>query len=54
VHGYTNREIALALGVPERTIASRLMAARVRLKARLRLHEPESSTDVRRRVSSGE
>ncbi|HLH68283.1 MAG TPA: sigma-70 family RNA polymerase sigma factor [Candidatus Dormibacteraeota bacterium] len=36
VHGYTNREIAHALGVPERTVASRLAAARARLQARLR------------------
>jgi RNA polymerase sigma-70 factor, ECF subfamily len=35
VHGYTNREIAHALSVPERTIASRLAAARSRLQARL-------------------
>ena len=35
VHGYSNREIAHALGVPERTIASRLAAARARLQARL-------------------
>jgi RNA polymerase sigma-70 factor, ECF subfamily len=35
VHGYTNREIAHALGVPERTIASRLAAARARLQERL-------------------
>jgi RNA polymerase sigma-70 factor, ECF subfamily len=35
VHGYTNREIAQALGVPERTVASRLAAARSRLQARL-------------------
>jgi len=35
VHGYTNREIAHALDVPERTIASRLAAARARLQARL-------------------
>lgn len=35
VHGYTNREIALALGIPERTVASRLIAARARLRARL-------------------
>ncbi len=34
-HGYTNREIAVALGVPERTIASRLAAARSRLAAEL-------------------
>ena len=31
-HGYTNREIAIALDVPERTIASRLAAARARLQ----------------------
>jgi len=34
-HGYTNRAIALALGVPERTIASRLAIAKVRLRVRL-------------------
>ncbi|HVA20947.1 MAG TPA: sigma-70 family RNA polymerase sigma factor [Candidatus Micrarchaeia archaeon] len=34
-HGYSNREIAVALGVPERTIASRLAAARGRLAAEL-------------------
>lgn len=31
-HGYTNREIAISLGVPERTVASRLAAARGRLQ----------------------
>jgi len=31
-HGYSNREIATALGVPEPTIASRLAAARRKLK----------------------
>jgi RNA polymerase sigma-70 factor, ECF subfamily len=35
VHGYTNREIAHALDVPERTVASRLAAARSRLQERL-------------------
>ena len=35
LHGYSNREIAISLGVPERTIASRLMAARARLQVRL-------------------
>ncbi len=35
LHGYTNREIAASLGVPERTIASRLAAARARLRSRL-------------------
>ena len=32
-HGYTNREIAVALGVPEQTVASRLGAARRQLQA---------------------
>ncbi len=32
-HGYTNREIAAALGVPEQTVASRLAAARRQLQA---------------------
>lgn len=31
-HGYTNREIAAALEVPERTVASRLIAAKARLR----------------------
>lgn len=31
-HGYTNREIAAALEIPERTVASRLIAARARLR----------------------
>ncbi|HEY7201231.1 MAG TPA: RNA polymerase sigma factor [Candidatus Dormibacteraeota bacterium] len=35
VHGYTNREIARALDVPERTVASRLASARARLQERL-------------------
>jgi RNA polymerase sigma-70 factor (ECF subfamily) len=35
VHGYTNREIAHALGIPERTVASRLAAARAHLQNRL-------------------
>jgi len=32
-HGYTNREIASAIGVPEQTVASRLAAARKQLQA---------------------
>jgi RNA polymerase sigma factor (sigma-70 family) len=36
LHGYTNREIGFALGIPERTVASRLAAAKARLRARLR------------------
>jgi DNA-directed RNA polymerase specialized sigma24 family protein len=35
LHGYTNREIAHALGVPERTVASRLIRGRARLQERL-------------------
>ena len=35
VHGYTNREIAASLGVPESTVATRLMTARRTLQARL-------------------
>jgi RNA polymerase sigma-70 factor (ECF subfamily) len=35
VHGYTNREIAQSLGIPERTVASRLASARARLQERL-------------------
>jgi len=31
-HGYSNREIAISLGIPERTVASRLAAARSRLQ----------------------
>jgi len=31
-HGYTNREIAAALDIPERTVASRLIAAKARLR----------------------
>ena len=31
-HGYSNREIAAALGIPEQTVASRLAAARKQLQ----------------------
>jgi RNA polymerase sigma-70 factor, ECF subfamily len=34
-HGYTNREIAQSLEIPERTVASRLAAARERLRREL-------------------
>jgi RNA polymerase sigma factor (sigma-70 family) len=34
-HGYTNREIAAALGIPERTVASRLAAAKTQLQRML-------------------
>jgi len=51
LHGYSNREIAHAIGVPERTMASRLAAARGRLQARLAdLSEAESGTWRRRGV----
>jgi RNA polymerase sigma-70 factor, ECF subfamily len=35
MHGLTNREIGAALGIPERTVASRLAAAKSRLRTRL-------------------
>jgi len=35
-HGYTNRAIAHALGIPERTVASRLAIAKERLRVRLK------------------
>jgi len=35
LHGYTNREIAAALGVPESTVATRLMVAKRALRKRL-------------------
>ena len=34
-HGYTNREIAIALGLPESTVASRLATAKQRLQQEL-------------------
>jgi RNA polymerase sigma factor (sigma-70 family) len=47
-HGYTNREIGAALGIPERTVASRLAAARDRLRVALgpawNPDEPEMGT----------
>jgi RNA polymerase sigma-70 factor (ECF subfamily) len=40
-HGYTNREIGAALGIPERTVASRLAAAKTRLRQALGDWAPE-------------
>ena len=40
-HGYTNREIGAALGIPERTVASRLAAAKSRLRVELGGWEPQ-------------
>jgi RNA polymerase sigma-70 factor (ECF subfamily) len=34
-HGYSNREIAASLGIPEATVASRLVAAKTRLQQEL-------------------
>lgn len=51
LHGYTNREIAAALGAPESTIASRLIEAKRTLRIRLRDHSQEIfDTSPRRRV----
>ena len=36
LHGYSNREIGASLGISESTVASRLMAAKATLRARLR------------------
>lgn len=54
LHGYTNREIAAALDVPESTIASRLMEAKRTLRARLGAHSDDDGSDTsgRFRVSS--
>jgi RNA polymerase sigma factor (sigma-70 family) len=50
-HGYTNREIAASIGVPERTVASRLAAAKARLQEALSgIGTPESGTPSERRV----
>src|ERR1700730_8411801 len=42
-HGYTNRAIAQSLGIPERTVASRLAVAKDRLRVMLRHSYSESS-----------
>jgi RNA polymerase sigma-70 factor (ECF subfamily) len=44
-HGYTNREIAAALDIPERTVASRLAAAKERLRKVL-AHERTSDQQI--------
>jgi RNA polymerase sigma-70 factor (ECF subfamily) len=45
-HGYTNRAIAEALGIPERTVASRLAVAKSRLRELLKhSYGPEAATD---------
>ncbi|HEY1420058.1 MAG TPA: sigma-70 family RNA polymerase sigma factor [Candidatus Dormibacteraeota bacterium] len=45
-HGYTNRAIAQALGIPERTVASRLAVAKERLRVMLKSsYGPEAGMD---------
>jgi RNA polymerase sigma-70 factor (ECF subfamily) len=45
-HGYTNRAIAQALGIPERTVASRLAVAKARLREMLKYsYGPEANMD---------
>jgi RNA polymerase sigma-70 factor (ECF subfamily) len=45
-HGYTNRAIAEALGIPERTVASRLSMAKQRLREMLkRSYGPEAGIE---------
>ncbi|HVB14637.1 MAG TPA: RNA polymerase sigma factor [Candidatus Dormibacteraeota bacterium] len=46
LHGYSNREIAEALGVPERTIASRLATAKRKLAATLDASRAEGAEQV--------
>jgi RNA polymerase sigma-70 factor, ECF subfamily len=56
-HGYSNREIAYALGIPERTVASRLAAAKLRLRGLLAEPAPgegELGTKRSRRVPSSD
>ena len=48
-HGYTNRAIAQALGIPERTVASRLAVA----KSRLRVMLKHSNEDLVERGEAG-
>src|SRR3982075_4543838 len=46
-HGYTNRAIAQALGIPERTVASRLAVAKERLRVMLRhSYGPEAAMEA--------
>jgi RNA polymerase sigma-70 factor, ECF subfamily len=39
LHGYSNREIAAALGTPESTVSARLSAAKTRLRRELRVED---------------
>jgi RNA polymerase sigma-70 factor (ECF subfamily) len=51
LHGYTNREIAAALQVPESTIASRLMEAKRTLRRRLAARSDDEDSDTSGRFS---
>jgi RNA polymerase sigma-70 factor (ECF subfamily) len=55
-HGYTNREIAIALGAPESTISSRLAKAKERLREELNWPKAREATlrTARTFVSEGE
>ncbi|MGA9776271.1 MAG: RNA polymerase sigma factor [Candidatus Dormiibacterota bacterium] len=46
LHGYSNREIAEAIGVPERTVASRLAAAKRKLVAVLKVPPGEEGVPL--------
>src|SRR5712691_10528245 len=47
-HGYTNRAIAQALGIPERTVASRLAVAKSRLRVMLQQSNEEAAAHAAR------
>jgi len=49
-HGYSNREIAVALNRPESTISARLVKARGRLRSVLQEEYPELATPPKLRV----
>jgi RNA polymerase sigma-70 factor (ECF subfamily) len=55
-HGYTNRAIAQSLGIPERTVASRLAVAKARLRVMLKHSYDEHSepTPVIRGVATAD
>jgi len=54
-HGYTNRAIAQSLGVPERTVASRLAMAKVRLRVMLKhSYDEHSEATVIRGVATAD
>src|SRR5438067_327952 len=51
-HGYTNRAIAQALGIPERTVASRLAVAKERLRVMLK-HSYGPQADIEETAPTG-